>query len=245
MLNWFKTVFWQIFLYQKSINRRRRAKGRYVIFLYKRQNVSRRKSAKVVICEYRAAGYPLSVNLAPAAFCPTCFRHGKMQSVVLNALPILCIDYKSDRVGIFMRNHFRVSGSSGSKIYKHSIVVCIITVSCKINVGIFKFFLKINKPVTFGCRKVVRYRFANSFSFVNVFNYIVFICTKEHFYVGIIRPICNIFCRKQKSCRYNYSAVFMCGNCDNPIFVSSVKHSHNKVPSFKTVLFENIACFIS
>ena len=76
-----------------------------------------------VVSKYRAPAYPLTVYIAPPELCPAGIGLREVQSVVLNALHILCRHYMPQGIYAVMYRHFGIAARAGGEVYYHLVLV--------------------------------------------------------------------------------------------------------------------------
>ena len=52
----------------------------------------------MVIYKYGGSGYHLSVKFAPYCLAPACVRHGQVQALLCEVMPVTASNYMSERI---------------------------------------------------------------------------------------------------------------------------------------------------
>ena len=96
------------FPYQVAIHSRRRAEGGHTVFIDDMSQLFRLKIVKV-IDHHSAAHQPLAVKLSPGSLRPACFRHGKVEAIILRLLPVFRCHNMGQRITVTVDHAFRIS----------------------------------------------------------------------------------------------------------------------------------------
>ncbi len=116
-----KVILREIFLDHHAVDRRRRAKRRYLIFSQQRQEVLRVEALKFER-RHRAFAEPLPVELAPERLAPARIGNGQVQPVGMDAVPVLCGHEMPERVFAAVGGDLGVARRAGGKEHQHGVV---------------------------------------------------------------------------------------------------------------------------
>ena len=149
----------------------------------------------VVVDENISSGYPLSVQLSPYSFSPTCIGDGEMKAVLFQIVPETTGDNMSQRIGEIMCNHFGLTGRSAGEVHQRDIIVGVWMFRFSERGCIFNALMKIfesfcyfraNTYQMFHCRRVRH-------GIYDMFSNNLFSGCYDHLYIGCIAAIYDVF----------------------------------------------------
>ena len=114
----------EVFVYQEAIHRGRSAKRGDAIFLYLSQHIVGAELL-MVIYKHGGTGKPLSVELAPHGFAPSCICHGEVYAVFAQVVPIHSCGQVSQCIEIVVRHHLGFAAGATGKIHQHGVAVVV------------------------------------------------------------------------------------------------------------------------
>ena len=196
----------------------------------------------VVVGENRRARYPLTVDFAPAAFCPASFRHSEVQAVVDDVLPVFCGEDVSQRIQKVVHDHFGHTRRARSEIYEHQIAGVRARVEGKIRRSVFKFFVKVVE-VRAVYRQYAFQVFAIGKGKRDMFRNVFFFRRKQQLHARLVHAVRDVFRGEHVSCGDKYDAHFAARHDKYPVFPTTVEHTHYEVAFFHAVRRNDVAHF--
>ncbi len=225
-----KVVLCQVFLNQKTVDGGGSAKCRQLQPLHCFQRLLRVELLCVVRHDDRAAN-PLSVNFAPAKFCPAGIRHHQVQAAVLDTVPVVGRDNVPQRVFVVVQNHFGHTGGAGREVDQHRVAI-----ACR--VGRFcpvfgrRFQVRLQRAPT--VRHVAQYagvfqRCAVEPRFVHVFDNLRVVRRANHLYIRRVAAVHDILGSQLERCGDHHRAQLVQPHHQKPDFGPLLEHQQHHV----------------
>ena len=185
----------------------------------------------VVIDKYRRAHYPLSVELSPHGFSPSCIGNGKVQTVEFEVVPESSSTEMSESVCIVMNHHLGLAARSAGEVHD-GIVGCFVQVLWSLErCCLFDTFLEIFPTFAyFGTdADASLHGRALRIGMVHVVEDFLIATSDDSLDGRLFAAVNDVFGSEQERCRNNDCTNLM--ECDDagPKFESALQNEHHHV----------------
>src|SRR3712207_1600957 len=177
----------------------------------------------MVVHEDVGPRYPLSVQLSPYRFPPTGIGNGEVKAVFVQVVPETPGDDVSQRISEIVGHHLRFARCSRSEIHKRYIIVRIHVCGAYERSGVAHSLMEVFESLCFIGTYAEQMLYARTLGhgILNVLQNDLFAGGYNHFDIGGVASVYNVFFSQQMSGGNHRRSQFMKGDDAEPEFVTA------------------------
>lgn len=225
-----QVVLRQVFVDEEAEDGGRRAKRGDVIVLNLLQDVGGRELL-VIVDEDVGSGYPLSVQFAPYGLAPAGVGDGEVQAVGLQVVPDVARHDVSQRVGEVVSHHLGFARGTAGEVHQRDVVVGVDVFGANKGCGCFdalvEVFVAFGHFGTYADQALHARRLRHGGG--DVVGDDRFACADNHFDVGSVAAVDDVFLRQQMGGGDDNGSQLMQGHNAEPEFVTAFQDEHHHV----------------